>query len=87
MKISTKAADFIFIEHNKNMYFNYHAKVRRLIQNGEAVCYEILDVYHNISPCLLIYFKNNPPMPIRQRWFDYYILYLSSFGVFPKDKK
>ena len=43
------------------MYFNYHAKVKNLIKNGEATGYEILESYHNISPCLLIYFKNNRP--------------------------
>ena len=32
------------------MYFNYHAKVKKMIENGEAIEYEFLENYHNISP-------------------------------------
>lgn len=67
---------------NKNMYFNYHAKVKNLIKNGEATGYEILESYHNISPCLLIYFKNNKPMPIRLNHFDEYIKLLKEYGIY-----
>ncbi len=55
------------------MYFNYHAKVKRLIKEGQVTSYEILQEYHGISPCLLIYFKNNPPMPIREHHIDEYL--------------
>ena len=67
---------------NKNMYFNYHAKVKNLIKNGEATGYEIFESYHNISPCLLIFFKNNKPMPIRLNHFDEYIKLLKEYGIY-----
>ena len=67
---------------NKNMYFNYHAKVKNLIKNGEATGYEILENYHNISPCLLIFFKNNKPLPIRLNHFDEYIKLLKEYGIY-----
>ena len=66
---------------NSFMYFNYHAKVKRLIEQGQAVGFEFLEEYHKISPCLLIYFKNSPPMPIRAHKFDEYLFLLAKFGV------
>lgn len=55
------------------MYFNYHAKAVQLIMTGHLVKYEFLDEYHGISPCLLLFFDNNIPMPIREHKFgDYY---------------
>lgn len=64
------------------MYFNYHAKVKKLIRDGKSVNYEILSSYHNITPCLLIYFKDEKPMPIRQDHFDEYIKLLNDYGIF-----
>ena len=63
------------------MYFNYHAKVKLLIEGGHALGYEFLPVYHKISPCLLIYFDNNIPMPIREHMFDEYKFLLAKHGV------
>jgi hypothetical protein len=35
----------------------------------------MLEHYNDISPCLLLYFDNNKPMPIReQRWEEYFPL-------------
>ena len=59
--------------HTFFMYFNYHAKVKRLIKEKKAIGYEFLESYHNISPCLLIYFKDERPMPIRDSHFDEYL--------------
>ena len=64
------------------MYFNYHAKVKRLIKEGRAIGYDILASYHGISPCLLIYFKDAVPIPIREHHFDEYIKLLEEHGVF-----
>lgn len=68
------------------MYFNYHAKVQKLIKQGHAVGFEKLEKYHNISPCLLIYFDQFPPMPIRQHKFDEYLFLLAEFGVKEKEE-
>ena len=53
-------------------YFNYHAKAKRLIKNGDCFSCSIFSNYHNIKPALVLYFKNNKPMPIRDyMWNDY----------------
>ena len=54
------------------MYYNYHATAHRLIAEDHLMSYEYLDTYHGISPCLLLYFDNHKPMPIRNhRWSEY----------------
>jgi len=63
------------------MYFNYHAKVQNLIKQGYATGFEIVESYHGISPCMLIYFNGFPPMPIRQHKFDDYYFLLFKMGV------
>ncbi len=63
------------------MYFNYHAKVRRLIEEGHALGFKFLKEYHKISPCLLIYFDNTQPMPIREHRFEEYSFILAKYGV------
>ena len=69
------------------MYFNYHAKVKRLIKEGRAVGYEFLESYHNISPCLLIYFIGERPMPIRADHFDEYLKLLREFDIKSKSEE
>ena len=63
------------------MYFNYHAKVKKLLSQGHAVGYEMLENYHQISPCLLIYFDNGRAMPIRENMFAEYFFLLAKYGV------
>jgi hypothetical protein len=54
------------------MYYNYHAKVKNLIAEGHLTGYDYLDRYNGISPCLLLFFDNHKPMPIREyRWAEY----------------
>lgn len=56
-------------------YFNYHAKAKKLIHDGELVNFEFVNSYHGISPALVLYFNNHKPMPIREyRWHEYYEL-------------
>ena len=53
-------------------YFNYHAKAKRLIKEGTLVCYKIVDNYNGIKPAMVLFFKNNRPIPIREhRWKEY----------------
>ncbi len=63
------------------MYFNYHAKVKRLIKEGKAIGFEFLENYNNISPCLLILFKDEKAMPIRVDRFDEYLKLLREYDV------
>lgn len=54
-------------------YFNYHAKIKKLIKQGDFLRFEILEEYNGIKPCMLIYFKHNKPMPIREHRFEEYL--------------
>ena len=54
------------------MYFNYHAKAKRLIKEGNLVEIKFVEKHNNICPAMVLYFKNNPPMPIREhKWQEY----------------
>lgn len=54
------------------MYFNYHAKAKRLIIEGKLTGYKFVDDYNGIRPALVLYFKDENPMPIRDyRWGEY----------------
>lgn len=63
------------------MYFNYHAKLKNLIQTGHAVGFERFVEYHGISPCILIYFDNGDKWPVREYRFDEYLFLFAKFGV------
>lgn len=53
-------------------YFNYHAKAKMLISNGNCISASIFSNYHHIRPALVLYFENNIPIPIRDyMWNDY----------------
>lgn len=55
------------------MYFNYHAKVKKLIKDGHLTDYQVVSNWNNISPALVLYFDNHEPMPIRKyRWEQYW---------------
>ena len=54
-------------------YFNYHAKAKNLIKNGELKDYFIVENYNGISPALVLVFSGHKCMPIRQyRWQEYF---------------
>ena len=59
------------------MYFNYHKKVKKVIETDQVIKIEIVDNYHGIKPAMVLYFKNNPPMPIREHKWDEYISFLT----------
>lgn len=59
-------------------YFNYHAKAKNLIKNGELLYYTIVNNHNGISPALVLYFKNNKPMPIRKEHFEEYFKLLEN---------
>ncbi len=65
------------------MYFNYHAKIKKLILSGELIRFEIVENYHNIKPAMVLYFKNNPPMPIREHRFLEYFELFEKLGIKP----
>lgn len=54
------------------MYYNYHAKAKKLIADGHLIDYDIVDQWNGIKPALVLYFDNHKPMPIRSyRWDEY----------------
>lgn len=54
------------------MYFNYHAKAKRLIAEGHLVNFQVVSKWNFIVPALVLYFDNNKPMPIRKHKWDEY---------------
>ncbi len=55
------------------MYFNYHAKIKKLISNNQLIGYKFFYDYNGIKPALVLYFKNNSPMPVREHKFEEYL--------------
>lgn len=54
------------------MYFNYHAKIRKLLRENDLDYYEIVDKWNSISPALVLHFHSHPPMPVRiDKWGEY----------------
>lgn len=60
------------------MYFNYHSKVKKVLNTHTLIKIEIVDDYNGIKPAMVLYFSNHPPMPIREHKWDEYIKYLSN---------
>lgn len=54
------------------MYFNYHAKAKKLIAEGHLITFEIVPKWNLIKPALVLYFDNHKPMPIRKYRFEEY---------------
>lgn len=54
------------------MYFNYHAKAKKLIKDGHCTGFRIVREYHNIRPALLLEFDDGTVMPIRSHKFEEY---------------
>lgn len=61
------------------MYFNYHAKIKKLILQEQLTGYEFLDEYNGIKPALVLYFKDDKPMPIRNYKWEEYLPFLMMF--------
>lgn len=55
------------------MYFNYHAKIKKLISNNQLIGYKFFYDYYGIKPALVLYFENNSPMPVREHKFEEYL--------------
>lgn len=54
------------------MYYNYHAKIKKLIFDGHLVDHKYVDKWNNISPALVLFFDNHKPMPVRDyRFLEY----------------
>ena len=55
------------------MYYNYHGKIKQLIQEGHLIDYQVMPRWNLITPALVLFFDNHKPMPIRKyRWEEYW---------------
>lgn len=54
-------------------YFNYHAKIKRLIKERRLKNFEFRDEYHGISPVMLLFFDDDSVMPVREHKFEEYL--------------
>lgn len=62
------------------MYFNYHAKAKKLINEGHLVDYQVISRWNLIAPALVLYFDNHEPMPIRKyKWEEYWKIINENF--------
>lgn len=56
------------------VYFNYHARIDRLLKEGKLLRAVIVKKWNQISPALVLFFSDHPPMPIREyRWQEYFL--------------
>ena len=62
------------------MYFNYHAKIKKLILDGKLVSYEFRKQWNGISPALVFFFYDEKPMPVREYRFEEYMIILNDFN-------
>ena len=53
-------------------YFNYHAKVQKLIKDGLLKSYYFVEKYKNIGKVIVLDF-DYINLPIREQWFEYYL--------------
>lgn len=63
-------------------YFNYHAKVKRKIKEIGVESVEIKEVYHGISPAMIITLKNKEVYPIREHKFLEYMSLIDNLDDF-----
>lgn len=62
-------------------YFNYHAKLKRKIKEGELIKWEVVNQWNKISPALVLYFTDCPPMPVREYRFEEYFELLEKLNL------
>lgn len=59
------------------MYFNYHAKIKKLITENHLIDVLYAANFNNISPAIIFFFDNHKPMPIREYRFKEYLDFLA----------
>lgn len=69
------------------MYYNYHARAKALIKNGNCIGATIFQRYHHIYPALVLYFDNHNPIPIREYMWEEYFSLLSDCKICIDDKR
>ncbi len=62
------------------MYFNYHAKAKRLIAQGHLTDCKIVENWKGIEGALVLFFDCEKPMPIRSYRRQEYLPLLAEKG-------
>lgn len=62
-------------------YFNYHAKIAKLIDEGHLQAVSQVGNWNGIRPAWVLYFDNHKPMPIREHRFDEYRTVFARLGI------
>ena len=63
------------------MYFNYHAKIKKLISENHLTGYQFAENFNNISPALIFFFDCHPPMPVRKHKWQEYKIFLVKHNI------
>ena len=53
-------------------YYNYHAKIKKLILGGHLIDFVFYEKWNKIENCYVLFFDNNRPMPIRDYRLEEY---------------
>ena len=78
---------YFLCEYTKYMYYNYHAKIKKLISANELKSAIIFDEWNKITPALVLFFSSHPPMPIRiYKWQEYFKI-LKLINIEVEDKR
>ena len=68
-------------------YFDYHAKIKKLIREGNLKCYYFEKSYKNIGFALVLCFDDKK-YPIREeRFAEYFELIGQHYAIHQKDKE
>ena len=62
-------------------YFNYHAKIKNLVKNGDCIGVSLLYKYNHIKPAMVFYFKSHNPMNVRDYRWDEYLHLISQYNL------
>lgn len=62
-------------------YFNYHAKIKKLINEGKLKGFQFVENFNGIKPALVLFFENERPMPIREHRFNEYVKLLKELNA------
>lgn len=65
-------------------YYNYHSVAQYLIESGHLIKYMFVDNWNKIENCLVLFFDNHKPMPIRPYKIVEYLELLEKLGLLNK---
>lgn len=64
-----------------NNVFQLSCKDKKMILRGECVGFKVVETYHGISLCMLLFFKDGSQKPIRKHRFEEYFFLLAKYEI------